>query len=244
MKFDKVTGLLVGCGFLGGVLLSAPFAHIAHAQAGAGDKPIYVIPDANSPDYPGMNDEMPDGESDPDPETTSDENKTPVFVIPDANDPQYPEMKDEMPDGESDPDPDSATEKPMEMKKEAMDVTSTKGCQAAINKKLKEQPIQFLPGRYTLSADSAREVKEVAEIFNNCKDAKMVVEGHTDSSGNPAANQRLSGRRANSVLNLFVKYGVKKSRMRAVGYGADQPLFPNDSEENKALNRRIELELY
>lgn len=254
MKFNNVTSILVGCGFLSGVLLAAPFSQIANAQTDAGKQPIYVIPDANSPDYPGMEDDKPDGESDPDPETVSEkpqENKTPVFVIPDANNPVYTEMKEEMPDGESDPDPEKASEKtemkaeekPM-LKAETMDVTSTKGCQVAINKSLKEQPIQFLPGRYRLSADSAREVKGIAEIFNNCKDAKMVVEGHTDSSGNPAANQRLSGQRANSVLNLFVKYGVKKNRMRAVGYGADQPLFPNDSEENKALNRRIELELY
>lgn len=126
----------------------------------------------------------------------------------------------------------------------AIDLNSVKGCQSAINALIKDEPLEFLPGRYSLSAAGTKAVKDLAVVIKDCQSAKLIIEGHTDDVGNPIANQRLSGFRANSVMQLFEKYGVNKKRMRAVGYGADKPLVPNDSDENMATNRRIELRLY
>ncbi len=134
--------------------------------------------------------------------------------------------------------------KPVVTKEEPSDLKTVKSCQNAVISILKEQPIEFLPGRYTLSRTSIETVKDISVILKDCERVKVIISGHTDSRGNPDTNQRLSGLRASSVMNHFIKTGVKKDRLRAVGLGDTTPIAPNDSPENEALNRRIELELY
>lgn len=83
-------------------------------------------------------------------------------------------------------------------------------------------------------------LNRLAEVATRCIDAQIEIEGHTDSDGTPDRNQRLSDRRAQSVLDYLVKAGVPSSRMSAIGYGETRAVAPNDTAENKALNRRIE----
>jgi outer membrane protein OmpA-like peptidoglycan-associated protein len=65
--------------------------------------------------------------------------------------------------------------------------------------------------------------------------------GHTDADGNDAANLDLSKRRAASVKNELVKaFGIDGSRIETDGKGEAQPVAPNDTPSNKALNRRVE----
>jgi outer membrane protein OmpA-like peptidoglycan-associated protein len=71
----------------------------------------------------------------------------------------------------------------------------------------------------------------------------IVIQGHTDSTGSNAINQPLSERRANRVREYLISRGVPASRMTAVGYGSSRPAVPNDSEVNRALNRRVQLEI-
>ncbi len=130
------------------------------------------------------------------------------------------------------------------VKEEPSDLKSVKSCQNAVLSVLKEQPIEFLPGRHKLSRISIETVKDISVILQDCDRVKVIISGHTDSRGNPETNQRLSGLRASSVMDQFIKTGVKKARLRAVGLGDTSPIAPNDSPENEALNRRIELELY
>jgi len=66
-----------------------------------------------------------------------------------------------------------------------------------------------------------------------------VIEAHTDSKGSDAYNQNLSDRRAISVVNALKDYGVKSSKLKAIGYGETQPIATNETEEGKALNRRV-----
>ena len=131
----------------------------------------------------------------------------------------------------------------VEMSAEAGEV-GVKMCQGAINQQLKNSPIEFLPGRFRLSQEGVQAVVDLAEILKGCETALAIIAGHTDASGQAARNQRLSGQRAASVLNHLVQAGVKATRLRAVGYGAERPIVDNDTPENRALNRRIELELY
>jgi OmpA-OmpF porin, OOP family len=71
---------------------------------------------------------------------------------------------------------------------------------------------------------------------------KIQITGHTDSTGDATANQSLSERRAKTVKQtLSDKYGVDPSRLTAKGYGAEQPLAENDTEQGRAINRRVEL---
>jgi outer membrane protein OmpA-like peptidoglycan-associated protein len=71
----------------------------------------------------------------------------------------------------------------------------------------------------------------------------MIIQGHTDSSGSDSINQPLSQRRADRVREFLASQGVPASRMTAVGYGSSRPAVPNDTEANRALNRRVQLEI-
>ena len=69
---------------------------------------------------------------------------------------------------------------------------------------------------------------------------QMTITGHTDSSGDAAANQKLSEERAEAFKTYLVDKGVDASRVTVVGKGSSDPAFPNDTAANRAKNRRIE----
>lgn len=69
------------------------------------------------------------------------------------------------------------------------------------------------------------------------------IEGHTDSSGNPELNLKLSKKRAQSVLNYFLNAGLDTSRMEADGFGDQFPIAPNDTKAGRIKNRRIEIKV-
>jgi OmpA-OmpF porin, OOP family len=80
-----------------------------------------------------------------------------------------------------------------------------------------------------------------ADQLNECRNVSVMVEGNTDSVGTDAYNQGLSERRAESVRSHLIGRGVSASRLTAVGYGETRPIASNDTEEGRALNRRVEL---
>jgi OOP family OmpA-OmpF porin len=82
----------------------------------------------------------------------------------------------------------------------------------------------------------------LADVLKKDPALKVEVAGHTDSTGNAAANQTLSEKRANAVMQkLSTRYGVDANRLTAKGYGAEQPLADNGTEQGRAINRRVEL---
>lgn len=85
-------------------------------------------------------------------------------------------------------------------------------------------------------------LQTLADLLKKDKSLKIEVAGHTDSTGNAAANQTLSEKRANTVKKtLSDKYGVDASCLTAKGYGAEQPMADNETEQGRAINRRVEL---
>lgn len=68
----------------------------------------------------------------------------------------------------------------------------------------------------------------------------LEVQGHTDNVGAAAHNQKLSQQRADAVKAYLVKRGTPDARLVSKGYGMTQPLVPNNSASNKALNRRVQ----
>jgi outer membrane protein OmpA-like peptidoglycan-associated protein len=85
-------------------------------------------------------------------------------------------------------------------------------------------------------------LQTLADLMKKDKALKIEIAGHTDSTGNAAANQTLSEKRANTVKQTLVtRYGADASRLTAKGYGPDQPLADNGSEQGRAINRRVEL---
>jgi len=82
------------------------------------------------------------------------------------------------------------------------------------------------------------------DVLEQNPDVKVEVQGHTDSVGDPDYNMGLSERRAKAVYDYMLAKGMPASRMRVKGYGATKPHFSNDSEQGRALNRRVELQPY
>ena len=70
----------------------------------------------------------------------------------------------------------------------------------------------------------------------------IVLEGHTDDSGDENYNLELSKRRAESVKNALINKGINEERIKTKGCGSTQPLFPNNfDDELKFLNRRVSM---
>ncbi len=84
---------------------------------------------------------------------------------------------------------------------------------------------------------------ENVEMFKKNSDIKARIEGHCDSRNSDEYNMKLSERRANAIYKYFTDKGIPSERIIAVGMGESKPLVPNDSDENLAKNRRIELHL-
>ena len=75
------------------------------------------------------------------------------------------------------------------------------------------------------------------------KSLDISIEGHCDIVGNDEYNQKLSERRARVVYDYFLANGIEAARMRTVGYGRTKPIVPNDTAENRAKNRRVEINI-
>jgi outer membrane protein OmpA-like peptidoglycan-associated protein len=92
-----------------------------------------------------------------------------------------------------------------------------------------------------LRSSSRDELREMANVFDRYDDTTIVVQGHTDSVGSAAYNQRLSERRAASVANYLEDLGVQGSRIDAYGYGESRPKSSNESSSGRQRNRRVEI---
>lgn len=90
---------------------------------------------------------------------------------------------------------------------------------------------------------SAKESLAKAATALKGSETNIIIQGHTDSSGSNAINQPLSQRRADHVRDFLAANGVPTSRMTAIGYGSSRPAVPNDTPENRALNRRVQMEI-
>lgn len=102
--------------------------------------------------------------------------------------------------------------------------------------------ILFDTGKAVLKT-SAKESLSKAAVTLKGSETYIVVQGHTDSTGSDAINQPLSERRADQVRDFLVSNGVPPSRMSSVGYGSSRPAVANDTDANRALNRRVQLEI-
>lgn len=110
-----------------------------------------------------------------------------------------------------------------------------------IEKILVTQKIHFEFNRAIIRPISYPILNDVVELLNQNPQIKHIrVEGHTDWIGSDAYNQRLSEKRARSVVDYLVKHGVDRSRLTAVGYGEKNPIADNHTTEGRAMNRRTE----
>lgn len=92
-----------------------------------------------------------------------------------------------------------------------------------------------------LRPESYAELDRLATYLKRKKSLKAEIQGHTDDQGSTEHNATLSRNRAVSVLRYLVKKGIDFRRLSAKGFGPDRPKVPNDSPENRQLNRRVEV---
>ena len=103
--------------------------------------------------------------------------------------------------------------------------------------------VTFASGSATLKPQFGPPVSEVARSLKAFPSSLIDVLGHTDASGNAAANQALSKRRADAVAAALTARGVSRARIGTSGHGASRPVAENDSEFGRAANRRIEIRI-
>lgn len=94
-----------------------------------------------------------------------------------------------------------------------------------------------------LRPESMIRFDELTELLERYPRVWLEVQGHTDNVGTEEFNQTLSEARANSVVQELLKRGIESKRLRPHGYGMTDPIVPNDSEENRAKNRRTQFKV-
>lgn len=118
------------------------------------------------------------------------------------------------------------------------------GCQVVAETVRVELDVKFDFDKARVKEESYGDIKSLADFMKQYPATTTTVEGHTDSAGTDAYNQRLSERRANAVRELLVNtYGVSSERVSAVGYGEMHPIADNATEVGRAVNRRVEAEV-
>ena len=104
--------------------------------------------------------------------------------------------------------------------------------------------IMFDVDRAVLKDDYRPELAELAIILNKYEDTQILLEGHTDSTGPEEHNLDLSKKRAQSVGNFLSEEKVNPTRFTMMGYGSSQPVASNDTEDGRALNRRVDVAIF
>jgi OOP family OmpA-OmpF porin len=102
--------------------------------------------------------------------------------------------------------------------------------------------ISFVNGRYYLLPESFAELNKLAQYLLKNPGIEIRINGHSDNTGLRFKNQRISELRAREVFEYLIKRGVQ-NKMYFKGYGSDQPIADNNTEEGRAKNRRVEFEI-
>lgn len=103
--------------------------------------------------------------------------------------------------------------------------------------------IFFDLNKFDLKEKSVTELNKVVRFLTDNPTLHIEIGGHTDNQGTAAYNLQLSQKRAQAVSTYLIAHGIEPARLKQKGYGAQKPLVPNDSEENRQINRRIEFRL-
>ena len=101
--------------------------------------------------------------------------------------------------------------------------------------------IPFDFDKATQQQASGKQLHDVLTLLHTNPDLRLEIQGHTDSDGSADYNLQLSQRPAESVRQYLLLFGIEASRLQAKGYGESMPIVPNNSEDNKAKNRRVDL---
>ncbi len=101
--------------------------------------------------------------------------------------------------------------------------------------------ITFATNEFSIQSSFFSTLKSVAKVLEEFKESKLLVAGHTDSTGSRTYNYDLSIKRADSVGDYLISQGLKRERVLVRGFGPDKPVASNESAEGRAQNRRVEV---
>ena len=99
--------------------------------------------------------------------------------------------------------------------------------------------ITFDVNKADIKPGSMTEINRIKTLMEQNPELCYEVQGHTDSTGTPESNQKLSERRAKAIVDKLVELGISPSRLTAVGKGQFSPIADNSTEEGRAKNRRV-----
>lgn len=111
------------------------------------------------------------------------------------------------------------------------------------NKRICVFDMKFQFGSAKLMRSSEEYLDNVVGMMKAYPGMKIQINGHTDNVGTAEFNQTLSEQRAQAVANYLTKHGIDASRMSCSGFGLRYPIDTNDTEEGRARNRRVEIEV-
>ena len=112
-----------------------------------------------------------------------------------------------------------------------------------VGKKVVLHNIFYATNSAELEPESRAELEKVHEFLLENPSIGVEISGHTDNTGSPEYNQKLSEERAENVVRYLNQQGIAPQRMQAAGYGEDQPIEDNTTEAGRAGNRRTELKI-
>ena len=104
-----------------------------------------------------------------------------------------------------------------------------------------DEEVHFDTAQAKIVGEDQAVLSEVVKALQQNSDWRMRVLGHTDATGDAAANQKLSQARAEAVRNYLTGHGIDASRLELAAVGEAQPEAPNSTEAGRAENRRVEL---
>ncbi|MBN2195136.1 MAG: OmpA family protein [Polyangiaceae bacterium] len=165
------------------------------------------------------------------------------------NDPEDPdgyEDEDGCPDPDNDQDtvPDVTDQCPNEVgssEKEPLGCPAKPALVVVTDCEVKiTQQIHFEYNKDRIRSESFPVLDAVVEALERNPSIKIEIQGHTDNRGGAAYNQNLSERRAASVKRYLISKQISADRLTSKGYGFDRPLVPNTTDQNRALNRRVQ----
>jgi outer membrane protein OmpA-like peptidoglycan-associated protein len=114
------------------------------------------------------------------------------------------------------------------------------GCPEYPIEGLEELSVKFGSDSFEIDATFEEQLAEALRIIEANSTAKIIIEGHADSTGNDQINLPLSELRASQVLDYLIQVGVSPDRLSIVGYGSSQPLGDNNTADGRAQNRRVD----
>lgn len=118
-----------------------------------------------------------------------------------------------------------------------------KGCSKILKKLIIQGDANFEFGKARLLPSAYPLLNNLAQVMKDHPETRWRIEGHTDSKGLESFNMELSKKRALSVVGYLVNLGVKSSQLDIIPMGESYPVASNDTEEGRAMNRRVEIRL-